>query len=214
MVEGKTGIIEEEMNKIENKTKHYRKLSTKLKIAVAIIAVVLVAVAVFGFSAFQKTTYISTSDLEKVVCISKVSTARFVHNGIAEIKNKDGNISYYVYYKSTVTASVDMSKITFSVDTAKKTITPVLPDIEIERPVIDESSFEFMPENADYNFKDVLAACKNDAQREVKKTDIIYDTAEQNLKQTVEGLLLPVTEPKGYEIIWNEESAGDNDEAE
>lgn len=71
-----------------------------------------------------------------------------------------------------------------------------------------------MPENADYNFKDVLTACKNDAQKEVKETDTIYNIAEQNLKQTIEGLLLPIIEPEGYEIVWNEESAGDNNETE
>ena len=213
MTEERTDIVLEETNK-KKKTKKHRSLSKKFRIAIAIIIAVVVAIAVFGFSAFQKTTYISDSDLEKVVCISKVSTARFVHNGIADIKNKDGDVSYYVYYKSTVTASVDMSKIKFSVDDKKKTITPVIPDIEIERPVIDESSFEFMPENADYNFKDVLTACKNDAQREVKETDTIYNIAEQNLKQTIEGLLLPVIEPEGYEIVWNEESAGDNNETE
>ena len=213
MPEERTDIVLEETNK-KKKTKKHRSLSKKFKIAIVTIIVAVVAVAVFGFSAFQKTTYISDSDLEKVVCISKVSTARFVHNGIADIKNKDGDIGYYVYYKSTVTASVDMSKIKFSVDDKKKTITPVIPDIEIERPVIDESSFEFMPENADYNFKDVLTACKNDAQREVKETDTIYNIAEQNLKQTIEGLLLPVIEPEGYEIVWNEESAGDNNETE
>lgn len=213
MLEEKTNTMLEETNK-KKKTKKHRSLSKKFKIAIVTIIVVVVAIAAFGFSAFQKTTYISDSVLEKVVCISKVSTARFVHNGIADVKNKDGDISYYVYYKSTVTASVDMSKIKFIVDDKKKTITPVIPDIEIERPVIDESSFEFMPENADYNFKDVLTACKNDAQREVKETDTIYSIAEQNLKQTIEGLLLPVIEPERYEIVWNEESTGDNNETE
>ena len=213
MAEERTDVILEETNK-KKKIKKHRSLSKKFRIAIAIIIAVVVAIAVFGFSAFQKTTYISDSDLEKVVCISKVSTARFVHNGITDIKNRDGDVGYYVYYKSTVTASVDMSKIKFSVDNKKKTITPVIPDIEIERPVIDESSFEFMPENADYNFKDVQTACKNDAQKEVKETDTIYNIAEQNLKQTIEGLLLPIIEPEGYEIVWNEESAGDNNETE
>ena len=184
----------------------------KSTIILIIIAAVVVAVAVFGVSAFQKTTYISTSELEKVVCISKVSTARFVHNGIADIKDEDGEIIYHIYYKSTVTASADMSKIKFSVNNEKKTITPEMPEIEIERPVIDESSFEFMPENVDYNFKEVLTACKNDAQKEIKKSDTIYDIAEANLKQTIEGLLFPVVNSEGYEIVWSEESVGDNDE--
>ena len=74
---------------IKKKIKKHRSLSKKFRIAIAIIIAVVVAIAVFGFSAFQKTTYISDSDLEKVVCISKVSTARFVHNGIADIKNRD-----------------------------------------------------------------------------------------------------------------------------
>lgn len=190
-------------------------LSSKL-LTPAIIVIVAVAVAavLFGTGAFGNSegpTAISSSSLERLVNISKLSTAEFVYNGIAEQTDDNGNVRYHVYYKSTVRAGVDMSEIEFDVDEENKTVTPLLPDIVIDQPILDETSLELMPRNPNADLMELIALCKNDAMTEVQKDGQIYDTAQENLRSTVEALIGPVLEHSGYTLVWestDEEDAG------
>ena len=134
----------------EEKKKHPNPLTIlmKSKKAVVIIIIVIILIIMFGplvKSKLQPTRYISSSELEKIVSTSDLNVARITYNGIADVKNEKGKIKYYVYYESTVTAAVDMTQIKFEVDNEDKVIKPILPEIEFNKPIIKEKSFDFIP---------------------------------------------------------------------
>lgn len=174
------------------------------------LAAVVICLAVFllygkGMLAyFNKGETVTSSQLQEVVSVSKLSTANFIYNGIAEKTDENGNVSYRVYYESTVRAGIDMSKITFDIDEENKTVTPLLPEITIDEPVIDDTSLEYMPLNPSAEIKDVIAICKQDAETEIRETGQIQKTAKENLKTTIEALTVPLLDSE-YEIKWAEE---------
>ena len=69
---------------------------------------------------------VTSSQLEKAVNISDLSTAEFVYNGIAE-KYKDDNPEkekYNIKYDASVKVGINMNDIDFNIDISNKTITP------------------------------------------------------------------------------------------
>lgn len=179
-----------------------------------LIALAGLAVAVLLFTQFIKpyfidgqtgTEYLTSAQLEKVVCVSKLSTAEYVYNGIADVADDNGNIVQHIKYDAKVSAGVDMTQIRFEVDNDKKTVTPVLPVITIDDPEIDHSSFDYLPSNPDMDLKDIISVCKKDARDEITEQGDIYNTATANLKTAVEALTLPLIEDYGYTIVWNDE---------
>ncbi|MGN1412791.1 MAG: DUF4230 domain-containing protein [Anaerovoracaceae bacterium] len=183
----------------------------KKLLCIAVVVLLIVAAVLLGpriRTQFQKTTYLSSSELENIVNTSRISTVRFVHNGIADIKNAKGKVKYHVYYESTATVSANLEDVKYSVDEESRAIIVSLPKLELDKPVIDEKSLEFMPENADYSMKTVLKECKADAKAELESNESVYDTAEENLKETIRALLLPVLHEMEYEIVWETGNGG------
>ncbi len=183
----------------------------KKLLCIAVVGLLIVAAVLLGpwiRTQFQKTTYLSSSELENIVNTSRISTVRFVHNGIADIKNAKGKVKYHVYYESTATVSANLEDVKYSVDEESRTIIVSLPKLELDKPIIDEKSLEFMPENADYSMKTVLKECKADAKAELESNESVYDTAEENLKETIRALLLPVLHEMEYEIVWETGNGG------
>lgn len=183
----------------------------------AIVAVIALGFVLTGFviPAFAPSNtdiqYLTSSQLEKVVYVSKLSTAVYVYNGIAEIPDENGSVTQRISYCSTVRAGVeDMGDITFLVDDHEKTVTPVLPEIVIGEPSVDGSSFDYMPRNPNMELAEIMRVCTEDAHNEVQKQTDIRNTAESNLKKTVEALTLPLINNAGYSLVWDD-SAGKAD---
>ena len=108
-------------------------LPRKVKLAIAgACAVIIIVAIIIGVPVIQsklnKTTYLTASQLTEIVNASKLSTAEYRYNGIADKCNDKGEAEYHVYYESTISASYDMSAITFDIDEEAKTITPHLPE--------------------------------------------------------------------------------------
>lgn len=187
-------------------------MKTKLIMGAACAAVLVVVVAVvFGISTYQpsqnKTTCFTSSQLSKIVNISKLSTATYRHSGIADKYNDKGEVEYHVYYESTVDASYDMGAIDFEIDNDAKTIKPILPEPTIGDPNIDTSSIDYLPKDPNASIRDVETICKEDARAEVKSAGGILYTAHENMKRIIDALLKPIVSEDGYEIIWSEEDA-------
>lgn len=186
----------------------------KAAIAGALVAIVAVAVVV-GVPAAQaklnKTTYFTASQLTEIVNVSKLSTAEYRYNGIADKSNENGEAEYHVYYESTISASYDMGAITFDIDDEGKTITPHLPNPEIGDPSIDTTTLDYLPKNPGANLKDVISICKADALAEVESAGGILYTADQNMRRTVEALLKSLCDEAGYTIRWSD---GDSESEE
>lgn len=174
----------------------------KVTILIAILIVILAAVGLTILKNRQNTVILTSSTLEKVVAVSDINITRFPYEGVADIKNKDGKHLYYVKYAATVTASADMGKMTFDIDNEARTVRPILPEIQIKQPVLDEKKFSFMPDGANIDLKTLIKTCKGDVVKEVKADKNLYSVAEDNLKQAVTGLIMPITEAEDYEIVW------------
>ena len=157
-------------------------LPRKVKLAIAgACAVIIIVAIVVGVPVIQsklnKTTYLTASQLTEIVNVSKLSTAEYRYNGIADKYNDKGEAEYHVYYESTISASYDM--------------------------------------DANANLKDVISVCKADALAEVTSAGGILYTANQNMRRTMEALLMPVTEKTGYSLVWpDDESSRQNDAAD
>lgn len=194
-----------------------------VKIVISLVIVVVVIVA--GLSVYQMltstgTTTVSKASLTKAVSISKLSTAEFTYNGIAEkLRSSDSeDVEYHVYYEARATAGIDMEKIDFQINEANHTVTPILPEVTVGEPVVDESKLAYLPEGVDVNMREVLMLCKEDAQREMESNSQIRETAYENLRSTVEALLIPLLKGNGYTINWADsniaaDEKGDGNEA-
>lgn len=185
-----------------------KKMSKKVKLIIVLVIAVVVALAVAFIpgiiASFGKGVTVSEASLKKTVEISKLSTAEFSYNGIAEKTDENGSVSYYVYYEATADAGINMEDIQFKVDQAQKMITVVLPGITVDNPVIDESAIECLPHDANIDLKEVLEICKEDVQREISESTNIKEIAIGNMKSTLEALMLPLIEDEGYTIYWED----------
>ena len=95
--------------------------------SVLVLGIVAAAAGLFVPNAVQKITkesVITSSQLEKAVDISELSTAEFIYNGIAD-KYSDGNLEEtecHIAYASTVKVGIALDQITFTIDEEKKTV--------------------------------------------------------------------------------------------
>lgn len=177
------------------------------KLAIVIGVAVVIFGGVVGYNVYsastQPTKIVTISTLKQVVNISDLSTARYTYNGIAVKKDDDGNVICHVYYEAYVDAGIDMSKIEFAIDEEEKTICPALPEIAVEDPVVDSSSVVFFETNPNISLSEVIEICEKDALDEVNASKQIIQTAEENLRSTIEALLTPLTKSEGYSIRWD-----------
>ena len=176
----------------------------KIFIAIVVLVLIVAAIAIIpGILSSNKGVTVSVATLKEAVNISKLSTAEFTYNGIADKTDENGNIEYHIYYKGTAKAGIDMNQIDFSIDENTKKITISIPPITISNPIVDESSVEYLPSNANVELRDVIATCKTDLQNEITANPSLLETSETNLKSTLEALLLPIIGDQGYTIDWN-----------
>ena len=143
--------------------------------SVLVLGIVAAAAGLFVPNAVQKITkesVITSSQLEKAVDISELSTAEFIYNGIAD-KYSDGNLEEtecHIAYASTVKVGIALDQITFTIDEEKKTVTPVLPEITVNTVTVDPDSLSFIPQNPDVELKDIMTVCKEDALKEASES--------------------------------------------
>lgn len=158
------------------------------------------------FGRADRFSVLTTSDLEKVIDISELSTAKYTYNGIARVyaDEEKEKVTCSIKYSAKVKAGIDMSEVDFEIDNEEKTVTVFLPPIRVTSDVVDEESISFIPDNAKLELKDALTACEEDIQSEAEKSEELYSAAEDNLKSTLEGLLLPILDNEGYKIRWGE----------
>ena len=180
----------------------------KKKLILLVLVVVIAAGAGLvlpnKISKIGKENTITSSQLEKAIDISQLSTAEFVYNGVAEKKNENSleDVDRYIAYDANVKVGINMEDVKFKIDEEKKTVTPILPEIEINIATLDENSISYIPKNPDLSLKEVITLCKEDAINEANTSDKLYETAEENLQSVIQALLAPILEHEGYSIQW------------
>lgn len=179
----------------------------KLILAAALVLAVLVVGSLFGpnvMNKIGKENVITSSQLEKAIDISQLSTAEFVYNGIAEKYDDDKpeKVECYIAYHADVKVGIQMEDVEFEIDEANKTVTPILPEISVNIAALDENEISYIPKNPDIPLKEIIVLCKEDAVREANDSKKLYQTAEENLKAVIEALVSPILEHAGYTIKW------------
>ena len=178
-----------------------------LVLSIGIIAIILASI--YRFGPFNKSgtlkTDISTT-LTEAINISQLSTAEFRYRGIANIYadvNKT-EVRCRVCYSAIVKAGIDMSDVKITdVDTDNKTISMSIPPIDLKVTIVDEQSMNTLPSSTNVSLNTMLKNCKEDAESEARQSKELMDTAQENLKATIEGLAFPILKSQGYKIIWN-----------
>ena len=179
----------------------------KLILAAALVLAVLVVGSLFGpnvMNKIGKENVITSSQLEKTIDISQLSTAEFVYNGIAEKYDDDKpeKVECYIAYHADVKVGIQMEDVEFEIDEENKTVTPILPEISVNIAALDENEISYIPKNPDIPLKEIIVLCKEDAVREANDSKKLYQTAEENLKAVIEALVSPILEHAGYTIKW------------
>ena len=95
-----------------------------------------------------------------------------------------------------------MKEVKWEIDKEEKQVKATLPEIIITVNTVDEKSLSFIPEDSEVELKRVLIACKEDAEREAKESGALKETAEENAKSIIEGLLYPIHESQKYKLVW------------
>ena len=179
----------------------------KLILAAALVLAVLVVGSLFGpnvMNKIGKENVITSSQLEKAIDISQLSTAEFVYNGIAEKYDDDKpeKVECYIAYHADVKVGIQMEDVEFEIDEENKTVTPILPEISVNIAALDENEISYIPKTPDIPLKEIIVLCKEDAVREANDSKKLYQTAEENLKAVIEALVSPILEHAGYTIKW------------
>lgn len=179
----------------------------KLILAAALVLAVLVVGSLFGpnvMNKIGKENVITSSQLEKAIDISQLSTAEFVYNGIAEKYDDDKpeKVECYIAYHADVKVGIQMEDVEFEIDEENKTVTPILPEISVNIAALDENEISYIPKNPDIPLKEIIVLCKEDAVREANDSKKLYQTAEENLKAVIEALVSPILEHAGYTMKW------------
>ena len=173
----------------------------KLILAAALVLAVLVVGSLFGpnvMNKIGKENVITSSQLEKAIDISQLSTAEFVYNGIAEKYDDDKpeKVECYIAYHADVKVGIQMEDVEFEIDEENKTVTPILPEISVNIAALDENEISYIPKNPDIPLKEIIVLCKEDAVREANDSKKLYQTAEENLKAVIEALVSPILHNK------------------
>ncbi len=182
-------------------------MKKKVMVTILVIAIVVVVGSLFGptvINKIGKDNVITSSQLEKAIDISELSTAEFVYNGVAEKykENKPEEVECHIAYNANVKVGIQMEDVKFEIDNEKKTVKPILPDITVNIVTVDEEEISYIPKNPDISLKEVITLCKEDAMNEANTSDKLYQTAEENLRAVIEALLSPILDADGYSIVW------------
>lgn len=181
-----------------------RVVSGLLVLAAIIIAAVIVWHQFFGKTdaSDEKTTIVTSSNLEKVLRISELSTYKVTFNGVAAV-HEDEELLYNVSYKAKVSVGLDMEKIKVEVeDTGEesKKIIVTLPEIQITDVDVDPGSLDYIFEKKSANTDNVsmtaLPACRMDAEEECSANDTLLELARENAVNTVKALIEPLLEQR------------------
>lgn len=182
-----------------------RKFTMRVMLAIAIAIVVIFIAVAAAHQITKPTEFINSSQLTKIVAVNKLAVVDFTYEGVAEY-NGDGHQDnpLHIHYSAKVKATFNPGDIYFAIDDETKTVTPILPNISISSPNIDDRIDILEGEAQNIDMASVYNACKEDAAAEVQAKSNIKDMAVNNAHKAVEGLTMNLLKSKGYTIVWPE----------
>ncbi|MBO6206795.1 MAG: DUF4230 domain-containing protein [Lachnospiraceae bacterium] len=125
-------------------------------------------------------------ELKRIITEGQLYTIEYPYNGYTTVYKDGGDkAAYYVAYKGSVKAGIDVQNIEVSVDEDTKTVTVHLPHAQISQPVVDISSLEFIYvdekfRNDETGAAEAYNAAVEDIAAKTEGNALILDMAEQN----------------------------------
>lgn len=147
-------------------------------------------------------TAIDKVSLTSAVNIGRITDASTTYAGLAVKTNDKGEEVCHIYYETTVSAYVETSEIDFVIDDEHKTVTPSLPDQQIEVDTPSTSSIAYFEQNPGVSSDDALSLCDADAKADASDNQGLITCGQENLKKTIEALIEPIISGTDYEISW------------
>ncbi len=152
----------------------------------------------------------SSASLIKTTDIKELYLAKYKWSGIAAHYSKGENpkVDTYIRYDAEVRAKINLENINENIIINKdsKKITITLPKIEFDiTPLFekDGKKYSFIPRDTKIEPNEVLATCKEDAERKIKERVEMLETAKTSAKNTIQSYLQPLVEDN-YKIEWKD----------
>lgn len=153
--------------------------------------------------------------MTNAVEIQEIYGSEFIYNGITKIYDHDKE--YNIRYDSTVKVGIDASSLQdgIQIDEKNKSVSITIPEIRIMEVIVDPGSLEYLPGKPPLSIKEILRACETDAIKgaksetlfsnnedtDLKQTDLLlFDIAEENICDAIEGIVSPLLEGTGYSL--------------
>ena len=173
-------------------------------IIVGIIIATLLELFAFGVFDAPEEVMISSSTLTEVIQTAKLTTAKYIQHGIAKA-HIEGKEDGYVLYYAIVKPNVNLANITYKIDDDSKTITVVLPEkFEFDVELLEDADHQFYyypDDKDDWTGRDVSYICEIDAKQKAEANAELLKKARENLINTMEALLNPILNRKGYTFV-------------
>ena len=142
-----------------------------------------------------KVTMITESTLEKVIRKNRLYTVEYPYNGYAAIYDENDNIKYYVAYEGYVKAGIDVTQITLSMDENTATIIMRLPKVQIEKPIVNAGTMEYIFRKEKYHTETVAQEAyryaEQDLAEKVRKDSDLEACATEAAKAAGRALIEP-----------------------
>jgi len=187
----------------KQKRKNSKLLKTVLKGVTVTLVVCVCAILVLKNSGLfiekSEPVIITKSLLMEAVDISDLWTAEYRYNGIGKNSKK----GCYISYGSTVKAGYNIKEVSWEIDEANKTVIASLPEVILSVYLDDKYKMSVIPNDSEISVSEMRGTCEKDALKEAQKSNELLNMAEENFKDTIEGLVLPILQPNGYSLAWS-----------
>ena len=145
---------------------------------------------------------VNKTSLRNAVSIGKLIDATVPYEGLAVKTNDKGEEICHIYYETSVFAYVDTNEIDFLIDEENKTVTPSLPDQQIEVDIPSAGSISYFEDNPGVELDEALSLCEADAKADAADNQTLITCGQANLNKTIEALVGPILNGSGYRISW------------
>lgn len=145
---------------------------------------------------------VNKASLTSAVSIGKLIDATVPYAGLAVKTNDKGKEICHIYYETSVFAYVNTNEIDFVIDEENKTVTPSLPDQQIEVDIPSAGSISYFEDNPGVELDEALGLCEADAKADAADNQALITSGQASLKKTIAALISPILDGSGYRISW------------
>lgn len=145
---------------------------------------------------------VNKTSLRNAVSIGKLIDATVPYEGLAVKTDDKGKETCHIYYETSVFAYVNTNEIDFIIDEENKTVTPSLPDQQIEVDIPSAGSISYFEDNPGVELDEALSLCEADAKADAADNQTLIACGQASLRKTIDALISPILDGNGYRISW------------